>query len=70
MLCIYNKNINEFTEALLKTFPPELSVVHLVNSGSEANELALRMARTVTRQKDMIAMDIILLSKTTGLQLS
>ena len=28
------------------TFPPELNTVYLVNSGSEANELALRIART------------------------
>ncbi len=53
-----NEKINEFVEILLQTFPPELSVVHLVNSGSEANELALRMVRTCTQQKDLIAMEI------------
>jgi len=50
-------HINEFAEELLKTFPKELSVVHFVNSGSEANELALRMAKTYTGQKDMIAVE-------------
>jgi 4-aminobutyrate aminotransferase-like enzyme/murein DD-endopeptidase MepM/ murein hydrolase activator NlpD len=50
--------IVELAEALLATFPPELSVVHFVNSGSEANELALRMAKTVTRQRDMIAVEV------------
>jgi 4-aminobutyrate aminotransferase-like enzyme len=51
-------NINEFARELLSTFPAELSVVHLVNSGSEANELALRMAQTCTGQKDMIAVEV------------
>jgi len=49
--------INDFAEALLSTFPGELSVVHFVNSGSEANELALRMARAFTGQRDMIAVE-------------
>lgn len=47
-----------FAEALLQTFPPALSVLHFVNSGSEANELALRMAKAATGQKDMIALEI------------
>ncbi len=47
-----HKNINNFAEALLSTFPEKLSVVHFVNSGSEANELALRMAQAYTGQKD------------------
>ncbi len=51
-------NIVEFANQLLKTFPKELSVVYFVNSGSEANELALRMAKTYTGQKDMIAVEI------------
>ena len=50
-------NIVEFAEELLKTFPDELSVVYVVNSGSEANELALRMAKTFTAQKDIIAVE-------------
>jgi 4-aminobutyrate aminotransferase-like enzyme/Ser/Thr protein kinase RdoA (MazF antagonist) len=50
--------IIDFTKELLKTFPPELCVVHFVNSGSEANELALRMAKTVTKQKDIIALEM------------
>ncbi|HNM24033.1 MAG TPA: aminotransferase class III-fold pyridoxal phosphate-dependent enzyme, partial [Saprospiraceae bacterium] len=51
-------NILQFTEALLDTFPPELSVAFLVNSGSEANELALRLAKTCTGQQDMIAVQV------------
>lgn len=53
-----HENINEFAKKLLSTFPEKLSVVHFVNSGSEANELALRMARTYTGQKDMIAVEV------------
>jgi 4-aminobutyrate aminotransferase-like enzyme len=34
-----------YIRKLLSTFPPELSVVYLVNSGSEANDLALRIAK-------------------------
>lgn len=51
-------SINELAEELLSTFPKELSVVHFVNSGSEANELAMRMARAVTGQRDIIALEM------------
>ncbi|MCF8113040.1 MAG: aminotransferase class III-fold pyridoxal phosphate-dependent enzyme, partial [Desulfotignum sp.] len=51
-------NINQFAGALLATFPDALSVVHFVNSGSEANELALRMAKAATGQRDMIAVEV------------
>ena len=51
-------NLVEFAEELLATFPPELCVCHFVNSGSEANELALRMAKTYTGQRDMIAIQV------------
>ncbi len=50
--------INEFAEVLLETFPAELSVVHFVNSGSEANELALRMAKTYRGHSDFIAVEM------------
>ncbi|MFH0999586.1 MAG: aminotransferase class III-fold pyridoxal phosphate-dependent enzyme [Bacteroidota bacterium] len=53
-----HKNINELAKELLSTFPKELSVVHFVNSGSEANELALRMAYASTGQKDIIAVEV------------
>ena len=43
---------------LLATFDPKLSVVHFVNSGSEANELAIRMANTYTGEKDIIASEV------------
>lgn len=53
-----HENIVKFAEELLETFPPELSVVHFVNSGSEANELAMRMVEAHTGQKDMIAVEV------------
>jgi 4-aminobutyrate aminotransferase-like enzyme/Ser/Thr protein kinase RdoA (MazF antagonist) len=53
-----HENILDFAKELCATLPPELSVLHFVNSGSEANELALRMAQAVTHQKDVIALEI------------
>ncbi|CAH0996833.1 Acetylornithine/succinyldiaminopimelate aminotransferase [Emticicia aquatica] len=53
-----NDEILQFAEELLNTFPAELSVLHFVNSGSEANELAMRMAKAVTGEKDIIALEI------------
>ena len=51
-------NLVQFAEELVATLPEELSVVHFVNSGSEANELALRMAKIWAGQQDMIALEI------------
>jgi 4-aminobutyrate aminotransferase-like enzyme len=59
-------HINTFARELLETLPEELSVVHLVNSGSEANELALRMARTCTGRQDMLAMEVGYHGNTSG----
>lgn len=53
-----HRNITALAETLLATLPAELSVVHFVNSGSEANELALRMARTWRGHTDMIAVEV------------
>ncbi|MEL7160997.1 MAG: aminotransferase class III-fold pyridoxal phosphate-dependent enzyme, partial [Bacteroidota bacterium] len=47
-----------FAEELTATLPPELSVVHFVNSGSEANELALRMCETRAGTRNMLALEI------------
>jgi 4-aminobutyrate aminotransferase-like enzyme/Ser/Thr protein kinase RdoA (MazF antagonist)/murein DD-endopeptidase MepM/ murein hydrolase activator NlpD len=53
-----HENITSYAESLLETFPPELSVVHFVNSGSEANELAMRMVEAFSGQKDMVAVEV------------
>ena len=49
-------NINIYAEKLLSTLPPPLDVCYFVNSGSEANELALRIARGYTHFKDVIVL--------------
>lgn len=41
-------------ERLVKTLPEPLSVCFFVNSGSEANDLALRLARIHTRRNDVV----------------
>jgi 4-aminobutyrate aminotransferase-like enzyme/Ser/Thr protein kinase RdoA (MazF antagonist) len=46
--------IGEYAERLTALVPAPLGVCYFVNSGSEANELALRLARAHTRQRDMI----------------
>jgi 4-aminobutyrate aminotransferase-like enzyme/Ser/Thr protein kinase RdoA (MazF antagonist) len=51
------ENLIQYTERLLSYFPPELSVCYFVNSGSEANELALRLARTHTGRNDILAIE-------------
>lgn len=51
-------NIVKFTEAILATMPPQLNVAFVVNSGSEANELGMRLAKNYTGQKDMIVSEV------------
>ena len=46
-----------YAESLTATFPDQLSVCYFTASGSEANELALRLARTYTGQRDLIVME-------------
>jgi 4-aminobutyrate aminotransferase-like enzyme len=49
--------INRFAERLTATLPAPLGVCYFVNSGSEANELALRLARAHTRAHDVIVLE-------------
>ena len=49
--------INEYAERLCATMPAPLNVCFFVNSASEGNELALRLARNYTRQLDMIVLE-------------
>jgi 4-aminobutyrate aminotransferase-like enzyme/Ser/Thr protein kinase RdoA (MazF antagonist) len=55
-----------FTHELMAKLPPTLSVCFFVNSGSEANELALRLARAYTGARDMITIDHGYHGHTTG----
>ena len=50
-----HENITNLTKELLETLPKELSVLHFVNSGSEANELAIRMIKACTNSDEIIA---------------
>ena len=50
-------NIIELAEKLTSKLPVPLSVCYFVNSGSEANELALRLAAEVTRNNNTIVLD-------------
>ncbi|MEP7371977.1 MAG: aminotransferase class III-fold pyridoxal phosphate-dependent enzyme [Chitinophagaceae bacterium] len=49
--------IVEYAMMLTATLPKELSVCYFTNSGSEANDLAIRMSRHFTKQKDVIVLD-------------
>jgi 4-aminobutyrate aminotransferase-like enzyme len=53
-----HENINLLAKELLATLPPALNVLHFVNSGSEANELAIRMVKAVTGERDIIASEV------------
>ncbi|MEO0340225.1 MAG: aminotransferase class III-fold pyridoxal phosphate-dependent enzyme, partial [Bacteroidota bacterium] len=53
-----HESVLEYAKQLLATFPAELCVVHFVNSGSEANELALRMVDTIRGSREMIALEV------------
>jgi 4-aminobutyrate aminotransferase-like enzyme len=59
--------LGEFAERLSATMPPPLRVCFFVNSGSEANELALRLARAHTRSKTLIVLDAAYHGNTTTL---
>jgi 4-aminobutyrate aminotransferase-like enzyme/Ser/Thr protein kinase RdoA (MazF antagonist) len=45
----------EFSERLAATLPDSLDTVFLVNSGSEASDLALRLAMATTARRDVVA---------------
>lgn len=52
-----HENVLEYAERLAALLPDPLSVCFFVNSGSEANELALRMARTHTGSSGVVAIE-------------
>ena len=60
-------HIVDYARRLLATFPEPLSVCFFVCSGSEANELALRLARTYKGQRDIITVDGAYHGNTQGL---
>ena len=61
-----HENLVLYAEELLATLPPAFEVCYFVNSGSEANELALRMAHTLRGSRHMIAVEVGYHGNTTG----
>src|SRR5204863_1408560 len=49
--------IVEYAQTLTATLSDPLRVCFFINSGSEANELAIRLARAHTKARDMIVLD-------------
>jgi len=50
-------NVNRYAERLTRLLPEPLRVCFFVNSGSEANELSLRLARAHTSREDVIVLE-------------
>jgi 4-aminobutyrate aminotransferase-like enzyme/Ser/Thr protein kinase RdoA (MazF antagonist) len=50
-------NILRYAERLTAILPAPLKICYFLNSGSEANELAIRLARTHTRREDVIVLE-------------
>jgi len=62
-----NDLLTQYAERLLATLPRSLEVCYFVNSASEANELALRLARAATAHVDTIVLDAAYHGNTTSL---
>ena len=52
-----HETILNYAERLTSTLPDPLNVCYFVNSGSEANELAIRLARAHTNARDLIVLE-------------
>jgi ethanolamine-phosphate phospho-lyase len=50
-------NVIRYAQRLTELLPAPLRVCYFLNSGSEANELALRLARTHTSRQDVIVLE-------------
>lgn len=48
---------SQYAAKLIETLPEPLSVLYFTNSGSEANDLALRLARQFTNANDVVVVD-------------
>jgi len=62
-----HEHLVRYAERLTATLPHPLRVCYFVNSGSEANELALRLARAHTQQRDVIVLEAAYHGNTTTL---
>jgi len=52
-----NNHLIQYAEKLTANLPAGLNVCYFTNSGSEANDLAIRISRHFTKQKDIIVLD-------------
>ena len=52
-----NNHLIEYAQKLTASLPASLNVCYFTNSGSEANDLAIRISRHCTKQKDIIVLD-------------
>jgi 4-aminobutyrate aminotransferase-like enzyme len=59
-----HENVVRYAERLTALLPEHLEVCYFVNSGSEANELALRLARAATGRPEVAAVDVAYLGNT------
>lgn len=62
-----HENLTRYAERLCALLPSPLSVCYFVNSASEANELALRLARAHTGREEVIVLDAAYHGHTTTL---
>jgi len=53
----YSDILKKYVKTLVETLPEPLSVAYLCNSGSEANDLALRLATQYTERDDVVVVD-------------
>eukprot|EP00092_Neocalanus_flemingeri_P027364 GFUD01029679.1.p1 GENE.GFUD01029679.1~~GFUD01029679.1.p1 ORF type:complete len:562 (+),score=149.73 GFUD01029679.1:180-1865(+) len=49
--------LKKYVKQLVETLPEPLSVCYLTNSGSEANDLALRLATSYTEREDVVVVE-------------
>lgn len=52
-----NEKSVEYAKRIIETLPEKLCVCFIVNSGSEANDLAIRLARSYTGHEDVLIVD-------------
>jgi 4-aminobutyrate aminotransferase-like enzyme len=62
-----HESLERFAARLTATLPPPLRVCYFVNSGSEANELALRLMRAHTGRRDLVVLEAAYHGNTTTL---
>lgn len=62
-----HRSLERYAERLVATLPDPLRVCYFVNSGTEANELALRLAHAHTRARDVIVLEAAYHGNSSGL---